>query len=60
MRYLRIILLVWVAGLWLTSCNVTRKFQQDEYLIQRVKIETDKETPRDERITSDEFKRYLR
>ena len=60
MRTLRHIL-CWIAvGLLLTACNVTRKFQAGEYLVQKVTIESDKEVPRKERITSEELKNYLR
>ena len=47
-------------GLLLTACNVTRKLQPGEYYLQRVEIHPDKETPRNERIRVDEFKKYLR
>lgn len=60
MRVLHYILFTIVATLLLASCNVTRKFQQGEYLVQKVTIECDKEVPRSERITSEELKSYLR
>lgn len=44
----------------ITSCSVTRKIPQGEYFVQRVDIQTDKETPREERISAAEFKKYLR
>ena len=60
MRLFRSILLGVSVGLLLTACNVTRKFQAGEYLVQQVNIETDKEVPRKERISSEELKDYLR
>lgn len=60
MKHWRHILLFCVAGLLLASCNVTRKFQQGEYLVQKVTIDTDKQVPRKERINADELKEYLR
>lgn len=47
-------------GACCASCNVTRRLPAGTYLLQKVKIETDKEVPRSERITSDQLKRYLR
>ena len=44
----------------LSSCNVTRRLQSDEYLLQKVKIEDDRSAPRKERIKSDELLRYVR
>lgn len=49
-----------LVGVMLSSCNVTRNLQEGQYFVQQIKIETDKETPRAERITSDELKNYLR
>ena len=43
-----------------TSCNVTSLLPSNEYLLQRVKVEEDKEAPRRERIKSDEVMRYIR
>ena len=47
-------------GLLLSACNVTRFLPSDKYLLQRVKIEEDKEAPRDERIRTDDVLRYIR
>lgn len=37
----------------ITACNVTRSLPQGEYLLYDVRVEADKSTPRDERITLD-------
>ena len=42
------------------SCSVTRKIPQDSFLVQKVTIETDKSTPRKERIPASELKKYIR
>lgn len=60
MRRLLNILCCLLAGLLLSACNVTRYIPSDTYLLQRVKIEEDKSTPRSERIKSDEVTKYLR
>ena len=49
-----------MAGILCSSCNVTRNLKSGEYLLQRVKIEEDKQTPRKERITREEFEQYIR
>ena len=49
-----------VLGLTLSACNVTRHIPSDAYLLQRVKIEQDKSTPRAERVKSEEVTKYLR
>jgi ribonucleotide monophosphatase NagD (HAD superfamily) len=49
-----------VLGALLSGCNVTRHIPSDAYLLQRVKIEEDKSTPRAERVKSDEVTKYLR
>ena len=48
------------AGLVLSSCSVTRRLQSGEYLLQKVRIEDDRQTPREERITSEELEKYVR
>ena len=60
MKTFRIIALVLTCGLSLTACNVTRRLHDGEYLLSQVKIETDRETPRRERIGADQLKKYLR
>ena len=47
-------------GVSLSACNVTRFIPSDAYFLQKAKIEEDKNTPRDERIKSDDVLRYLR
>lgn len=42
------------------SCSVTRKIPEGQYLVQKVKIEEDKSTPRKERIRAAELERYVR
>ena len=42
------------------SCNVTSLLPSNEYLLQKVKVEEDKDIPRRERIKSDEVTRYIR
>ena len=49
-----------LVGLLFSACNVTRHIPSDTYLLQRIKIEEDKEAPRSERIKSDEVTKYLR
>ena len=44
----------------LSSCNVTRRLQAGEYLLQKVVVEDDRTTPRKERIDAEELKRYIR
>ena len=44
----------------LTGCSVTRNLPPDAYMLTGNNIETDKSTPRDERITAGEFDRYIR
>ncbi|MCH5329763.1 MAG: BamA/TamA family outer membrane protein [Alistipes sp.] len=53
-------LAVLLAGIALPACNVTRKLQSDEYLLQKVVIKDDRSTPRKERIDADELKKYVR
>ena len=47
-------------ALLLSSCNVTKLLPSNDYLLQRVKVEEDREVPRRERIKSDEVMRYIR
>ncbi len=60
MRKLRYILCCLVLGVSLSACNVTSLIPSNEHLLQRVKIEEDKSTPRNERITADDVTKYLR
>ena len=60
MRRCVYIFLVAVAAILLSSCNVTRHLPEGTYLLQKVKINTDKEATGKERITSDELYKYIR
>ncbi len=52
--------MVAVSMLFGTACSVTRYIPDGEYLLHKVKIETDKETPRRERIPKEEFAKFIR
>lgn len=54
-RVLRYISLLAVTMLFV-ACNVTRSLPEGSYLVSKVKIEDDKWTPREERITADRDK----
>ena len=60
MRKLVYIVCCVVLGVMLSACNVTRLIPSDEYLLQRVTIDEDKEAPRAQRIKGDEVTKYLR
>ncbi len=60
MRGVRYLLTSLAIGILSMACNVTRHLSEGEYLVQQVKIESDKRLPRKERITSEELKDYLR
>ena len=47
-------------GLICSACSVTRKIPEGQYLLQQVKIDADKSTPRKERITAADFEKYVR
>ncbi len=55
-RWARIVAL----GLLCSACSVTRHIPEGSYLLRKVTVETDKETPRRDRITADELERYIR
>lgn len=56
-----LLILVAVAALLAgVSCSVTRKIPEESYLVQKVTVETDKSTPRKERIPASELKKYIR
>ncbi len=42
------------------SCNVTRHLPADTYLLQKVKVESDHDTPRKERIDHEQVDKYIR
>ena len=60
MRLLRYILPIALLCILLQSCSVTRRIPDGEYFLQKVKIEEDNETPKQERITSDQMEKYVR
>ena len=53
-------MMVVMLGILCSACSVTRKLSEGEYLLQRVKIEADKEAPRKERITATTLEQYVR
>lgn len=48
------------AGIVCSACSVTRYLPEGTYLVQRVKIEDDKTTPRKERIPASDLEKYVR
>ena len=44
----------------LSSCSVPRHLPEGTYLLEKVKIQTDKQTHRDEQIKADEVYKYIR
>ena len=59
-RLLKYALCIVAAGIALPSCNVTRRLGDDQYLLQKVRVEADKSAPRKERIPADELDKYVR
>lgn len=57
--WMRLVMIA-LLGILCSACSVTRKLSEDEYFLQRVKIEDDKQTPKDERITSYTLEQYVR
>ena len=57
--WLRLVMIA-LLGILCSACSVTRKLSEGEYFLQRVKIEDDKQTPKDERITSYTLEQYVR
>ena len=47
-------------GILCSACSVTRKLSEGEYFLQRVTIDDDKLTPKDERITAYTMEQYVR
>ncbi len=43
-----------------SACSVTRNVPEGEYVLQSVKIKVGHETPRSERVSSDELEKYIR
>ncbi len=57
---LRRLMLVVLLGILCSACSVTRKLSEGEYFLQKVKIDDDKQTPKDERITAYTLEQYVR
>ncbi len=47
-------------GVLMQSCSVTRRIPDGEYFLQKVTIDEDKQTPKQERISADQMKKYVR
>ena len=47
-------------GLLASACSITRYIPEDAYLLQKVTIVTDEQTPRRDRIPADDLERYIR
>ena len=56
----RRLVLTAAACLLCTSCSVTRRIADGDYLVRQVRIEEDRSVPREERIRSSELERYVR
>lgn len=52
-----VFLLAVLAGV---SCSVTRKLPEESYLVQKVTVEADKETPKKERIPASDLRKFIR
>lgn len=60
MRLWQKILCVAAAGIVCSACSVTRHLSEGEYLVQDVTIQTDKLTPKADRIQVETFEEYIR
>ncbi len=60
MRRLQIIVTLCISIAFGLSCNVTRNLPDGTYLLQKVDIKTDKETPKSQRITAEDVTKYIR
>ena len=62
MRHTKVIRwgLILLLSIICSACSVTRKLSEGEYLLQKVKIESDKTLPRDKRISSTTLEEYVR
>ena len=54
------IVLIGLLGLLASACSVTRYIPEGSYMLQRVKIVDDDQTPRRERIFASDLERYIR
>lgn len=57
---LRRLMLIVMLGILCSACSVTRKLSEGEYFLQKVKIDDDKQVPKDERITAYTLEQYVR
>ena len=53
-------MLIALLSIFCSACSVTRKLSDGEYLLQRVKIDDDKQIAKDERITAYTLEQYVR
>ena len=60
MRRFGIIVTLFAAMTFVLSCNVTRNLEDGTYLLQKVDIKTDKDTPKSQRITAEDVTKYIR
>ena len=60
MRGIGRILLIAVLGLAGSACSVTRHIPEGQYFLQKIRIEDDKATPRQERIPASDLEKYVR
>ncbi|MBR5333817.1 MAG: BamA/TamA family outer membrane protein [Alistipes sp.] len=54
------VMLIALLSIFCSACSVTRKLSDGEYLLQRVKIDDDKQVAKDERITAYTLEQYVR
>lgn len=59
-RVLRLLLISLVAVVLCTACSITRDLPQGSYLLSKVTIVPDKETPRKDRLTQEDLELYVR
>ena len=60
MKMLRFVMVLCAVILLGSSCSVTRNIPKGEYLLSRVRVESDKEAPRRERIPKEELEKFIR
>ncbi len=58
-RVIRMVVVISL-GILCSACSVTRKLSPGEYFLQRVEIQDDKQTPKQERIRSTTLEEYVR
>ena len=57
LRFVMVLCAVILLG---SSCSVTRNIPKGEYLLSRVRVVSDKEAPRRERIPKEELEKFIR